>query len=74
MLADSVLLHAQRRMIAASPSDHQLDRVVLDPHNDLLDQRTDDSFPSSRTIVRVSRIVDAILIDDQRADQAAKLE
>ena len=48
MLADSVLLHAQRRMIAASPSDHQLDRVVLDPHNDLLDQRTDDSFPSSR--------------------------
>jgi hypothetical protein len=39
---------AQGSVVAAGPSDHQVERVILDPHHDLLDQGADDPLSGCR--------------------------
>jgi hypothetical protein len=52
MLARAVLTHPQGRVVTAHPSDHQVERVVLDPHHDLFDQRADDPLAGRRRRTR----------------------
>ena len=70
MLAGAVLAHAHWRVVAACPSDHQVERVVLDPHHDLLDQRADDPLSGGR---RRSRAVPGGLYVSAEREQALAL-
>src|SRR5438067_995078 len=48
MLAGAVLAHAQASVIATGPSDHQAERIILDPNDDLLNQGADDPLSGCR--------------------------
>jgi hypothetical protein len=48
VLAGAVLAHLQGRVVTAYPSDHEVQHVVLDPHDNLLDQCADDPLAGRR--------------------------
>ncbi len=50
VLAGPVLAHPQGCMVAARPSDHQVERIALNPDHDLLDQRADDPLACRRRV------------------------
>jgi hypothetical protein len=70
MLAGAVLTHAQRGVVAARSSNNESECVVLDPHNDLLDQRPDDPLAGGR---RRSRAVPGGLDISAEGEQVSSL-
>src|SRR5271155_3267710 len=52
MLADAVLAHAQGRVVAALPSDHETKRVILDANDNLVDQRADNPLADRGCLTR----------------------